>query len=229
MEKKILCLIPAASAEAKNYALMDLDGEALVVRAAKTALSTGVMTTTAIYSNFVIAAPDGVAYIQTPDSLLHQTEACRVRHAIAALKKSGKDGYEAIAILSPLSPFISAQDIMETVNRLGGSAVSSMTIQKYRTDSLTHFRGGVKGNRSGLAGFWHRGSYGPKTGNLFAANRALYVVKPEWLENSDDFITPRSTVWLMPHERSLYIDGVWDFLAANAYMEEFNRLLGIQI
>jgi len=134
-----------------------------------------------------------------------------VRHALAWLRGQGVRDPDFVMLLQPTSPLRTATDIdaaIELVERSGAEAVVGVTEVRqhpylmYRLDAAGRLTPFVE---HGLE-YARRQDLPP----LYAANGAIYLIRPSCLERTGTFTPAGAVAYLMPPERSLDVDTPWD-------------------
>lgn len=142
-------------------------------------------------------------------------------HAVSWLR--GKEDYQAdlVLLLQPTSPLRSVDDIrgiVESARREGVDAAVSVTAAKKHPfwmrgmaddGRLIPF---MEADREYVA----RQQLPP----LYAVNGALYLIRTEVFLAEKTFFTDRTYAYIMPEERSLDIDSLWDLHLAELILRD---------
>ena len=143
-----------------------------------------------------------------------------VLHALDWLSERG-DEYEYVVLLQPTSPLRTAADIDDAVDlavRRDADAVVSVVEthdHPYLTRRMTE--------DGTLAEFVHCDIAYPRRQDLpaaYALNGAVFVNRRETLMGSGSFCPPGALAYVMPPERSLQIDTLWDLRLVGLVLDD---------
>lgn len=137
-----------------------------------------------------------------------------VMHAIRTLEEAGRH-FDWIVLLQPTSPFRSASDIDAAV-KLCFDGEAPACVSLVEADKSPWWM--VSLNDAGRMETLME-STAVRRQDLpvaYAYNGAVYVARISWLAQSGSFIAPETLGYVMPRDRSLDIDGEWDFQLAEA-------------
>lgn len=169
-----------------------------------------------------VAKSSGVVPIRRPDTL--SDGFARMEEVVDhALSSTGREIPDQIIILNPTSPFRLPDDIVELSQKVerspkftGGVSVAEQHFIEMRNISVgprtyngffTNVKKTVANNRQ-----YRR----PQ----IVQNGAIYIVKGEFYKATRQWFGVKNAVHLMPQERSMDIDTIWDWVAAEAYAKE---------
>ena len=130
-----------------------------------------------------------------------------------------------VMLLQPTSPFRTAQDIDNCITlalRKAADGVVSLSKAKHhpywmkRVESDGRISDLLPPDKIPESGFGRR----QDLPSAYAVNGAIYLVKREVLIESRTFYTERTYAYIMPPERSLDIDTLWDFRLAELVLKD---------
>lgn len=135
-------------------------------------------------------------------------------HALDYLKASGKGCPNYVGLLQPTSPLRTPADLRNAVQLLQTDtvdAVVSVTPEPHPVQWLRRL------SPEGMLTPWlHDTGSDQRQGNepLFRINGAIYLVRTAILRSKRTFFPERTRAYVMPIERSVDIDTLWDFQLA---------------
>ncbi len=134
-----------------------------------------------------------------------------VQHALAWLRDQEACEPDFVMLLQPTSPLRTAADIdaaIELAERSGTEAVVGVT--EVRQHPYLMYRLDPAGRLTPFIGhdleYARRQDFPP----LYAANGAIYLIRPSCLNRSGTFTPAGAQAYVMPPERSLDVDTPWD-------------------
>jgi CMP-N-acetylneuraminic acid synthetase len=137
-----------------------------------------------------------------------------VRHALAILEQKMGEPFDYVVILQPTSPLRSKEDILGTIQLIERHPEADSAVTVVRVDHLNNpiKMKVMKGDE--LIPFIE-----PEKGRLsadqlpvlYVRNCAVYVTRREDIESFTDVMGRRSVGYLMPAERSVDINELFDF------------------
>lgn len=143
-----------------------------------------------------------------------------VHHALANIKNR----YEYIVLLQPTSPFRSAEDIDNCLERcLSLNAPACVSVTECEKNPYWMYSVTENGRMKPVIPLENRPQRRQELPKAFVLNGAIYVAQTEWLSKKDSFVTAETIAFLMPQERSLDIDTLQDFQRAQFFIEKENH------
>jgi CMP-N,N'-diacetyllegionaminic acid synthase len=232
----ILALIPAraGSKRVPGKNLRPFGGSNLTTIAIQQALSIKEITTVALTTDSeellnLFFGYEGLELIKRPDSFSDDKAPAMayVKHSLELLECKLNRKFDYVMILQPTSPLRSKEDIIGTINliELHPEADSAVTIMK-----VDHLNNPIKMkvlNGNELIPYLE-----PEKGRLaadqlpvlYVRNCAVYITRRKEIESFIDVMGRRSVGYLMPPERSIDINEMFDFdLAELIYYKNENR------
>lgn len=154
--------------------------------------------------------PEAIAKDKTPmaDVLLH------------VLKNI--PGYDYLVLLQPTSPLRSSADIDGCIKRcVDGEASACISVYEPKANPYWIYRLDKKGRLSGFCGDkkYLRRQELPK---VYAVNGAVYCAKVSSFLKRKSFVCPDTLGYIMPQERSIDIDCVFDLKLAEIALKRWN-------
>lgn len=228
----LLAIIPTRSKSEglPGKSVRPLAGKPLVQHTIEQAKRVGLFKTVVVVSDgeaeAAIAKEQGVFFIRKPEALAGGEIVIEriIELVLDVLGKNGYSGYDAYCLLNPTSPLRSDDDVRACVKKFSeGSALSLVSVCK-------RYPIFVRRVRSGKRGYWH--VPGLKTQNRqqrkphYVQNGAVYLSKIEHFREAKKLLSNRCYVYVMPPERSLDIDTIWDFVAVEAVLKEQGKVDG---
>lgn len=133
------------------------------------------------------------------------------------ISRKFQDWPNKVCLLNPTSPLRSVEDIILTCEKLRGSIQTSLTVTNISPIIMTRANGFSSGTfHAGRTSVLNRQRRAP----IMAQNGAVYAVDTRYLMETKKLVGMRCAVHVMPKERSVDIDDIWDFRAAEAYLKE---------
>lgn len=135
--------------------------------------------------------------------------------------------YDYLVLVQPTSPLRTAEDIDGCLALChGAGAESAASVSEVdKTPYWMYTRAG-DGRLQPVVDAAKRPTRRQDAPPCYVLNGAVYVVTPDWLRRSDDFVGDGTLGFLMPRERMLDIDTVEDLAAAEARLVALSSLPG---
>jgi CMP-N,N'-diacetyllegionaminic acid synthase len=219
----ILALIPAraGSKRVPGKNLRPFGGSNLTAIAVQQALSIKEITTVALTTDSeelldLFAGFEGLELIKRPDALSDDKAPAMayVKHSLELLEGKLNSKFEYVMILQPTSPLRSKEDILGTIKLIERhpEADSAVTVMK-----VDHLNNPIK--MKVLDGEELIPFLEPEKGRLaadqlpvlYVRNCAVYITRREDIASFSDVMGRRSVGYLMPPERSIDINEMFDF------------------
>ncbi|MDY0147963.1 MAG: acylneuraminate cytidylyltransferase family protein [Halothiobacillus sp.] len=128
-------------------------------------------------------------------------------------------GFEWIVLLQPTSPLRLALDIDAAIEQcLKTAAPSCVSVCEAPASPWWMFQVGDQGEMRSFLPPDQRPVRRQDLPDLYALNGAVYVAKTEWLRKSLSFLTEETVAYVMPSERSVDIDTLFDFHLAECLL-----------
>jgi CMP-N-acetylneuraminic acid synthetase len=146
-----------------------------------------------------------------------------VSHAVSYYEKKGV-GFKYILLLQPTSPFRTSVDITEAVKIIkskGFDSVIGIAETKFHPSTCFELDPNYKINKELVLG--HSKSNRQELGKTFKINGAIYIVKWNLFIDKKTFYFDNTFGYLMSELKSTDIDTEFDFLIAEALMNEKNK------
>ena len=228
----ILAIIPtrAKSQGLPGKSVKPLNGKPLVQHTIDQARRVGLFKTIVVVSDgdteMELARKSGVFGIRKPEIIAGgdvPIEAV-IEFVLKVLEKNGYTGYDAFCLLNPTSPLRGDSDIKEAVARFEkGSAISVVSVVKRWPIIMRRVRNAKRG-------YWHCPGLSSQNRQArkpsYVQNGAIYITRVDFFKDAKRLIGNRCYMHVMPDERSVDIDTIWDFLAAEAYLQELDKASG---
>lgn len=174
----------------------------------------------------------GVNPVRRPDSL--STGSARIEeiidHTLHVLNLRSDESYPtSITLLNPTSPFRNVADIRQCFENTMASPkfTGGMSLKESNLIPMRNLSVGCRGER----GYWRpvkiESDKRQDRKPMIVQNGAIYIVKGSFYKETNKWIGVKNAGYLMPQERSMDIDTVWDFLAAEAYAVEIGKRGGV--
>ena len=217
-QESVLAIIPArgGSKGLKDKNIKPLAGKPLIAWTIQAALNSA-------YIDRVIVSSDSKAIIDTAKQ--YGAEAPFTRDKSLAEDESPTfdviwdvlqryPGYDWVVLLQPTSPLRIAEDIDAAIDccikRMAPACISVCLSSEsphwmYTLDAKNHMHALYNEEL-----IYQR----QKLPKIYSLNGAVYVARREWLLEQKRFISPETTAYEMPQERSVDVDNIIDFLLA---------------
>jgi CMP-N,N'-diacetyllegionaminic acid synthase len=128
-------------------------------------------------------------------------------------------GFEWIVLLQPTSPLRQAVDIDAAIEQcLNTAAPACVSVCDAPASPWWMFQIGDRGGMRSFLPAEQRPVRRQDLPDLYALNGAVYVAKTEWLRQSLSFLTEETVAHVMPRERSVDIDTLFDFRLAECVL-----------
>ncbi|TFE29043.1 cytidylyltransferase domain-containing protein [Cohnella luojiensis] len=138
-----------------------------------------------------------------------------VLHAIRSVS-----GYGIIVFLQPTSPLRVAADIDGCLERMVDSSASScVSVTTVDKSPFWMYHVNELGTMRPLLDIEDRNVSRQKLPPIYVLNGAIYVATREHLEEHRGFLQPETKAYMMPRERSLDIDTLFDFAMAEMQIQ----------
>ena len=232
----ILALIPAraGSKRVPGKNLRPFGGSNLTSIAIHQALSVKEISTVALTTDSdellnLFSEVEGLELIKRPDALSDDKAPAMayVKHSLELLESKHQRKFDYVMILQPTSPLRTKEDILGTIQLIERhpEADSAVTVMK-----VDHLNNPIK--MKVLDGDKLIPFLEPEKGRLaadqlpvlYVRNCAVYITRRENIESITDVMGRRSVGYLMPAERSVDINELFDFeLAEFIYCKNESR------
>jgi len=228
-QKKILCIIPARSGSkgVKNKNIRLCFGKPLIAWTIEQAKASKYIDTVIVSTDsFHIARISrslgaGTPFLR-PKSLSLDRSAISgaILHAISALKQS----YGVVLLLQPTSPLRSYRDIdnaLELLTLRDAQAIVSVTLAEHHPNFYNRLPGDLcmKDFISSKFTSSNRQDMPP----FYRLNGAVYVAYTKYFLKYKNFFGPKTFAYIMPPERSLDIDTIFDFYFAEFILSKLKN------
>ncbi len=131
------------------------------------------------------------------------TTAAVVLHALEELRET----YDYVVLLQPTSPLRSHQDIDSCIEECHErDAASCVTVSATDKSPFWMYFLNADNHMKAVIETSNRPTRRQELPTAYALNGAVYVVKREWFQKTESFITEDTIAHVMPKERSLDID-----------------------
>lgn len=133
---------------------------------------------------------------------------------------------ERICLLNPTSPTRAPEDITRTLDEmLKAKTKTALTLREIDAIEMAHVMGGPRA-------VWHPKRAVPQRRQerspLVVQAGSVYWTTRQFLLESDDLLSPRSAGVVVPKERAVDIDDIWDWEAAEAIARKIGgRFAGV--
>jgi N-acylneuraminate cytidylyltransferase len=214
--KKILAIIPArgGSKGIHKKNIVNLAGKPLIawtIEAAKKSTYIDCLILSSDDPEIIKVASEWgceVPFIRPPELALDDTPGIApVLHAIETLQEK----YDYVVLLQPTSPLRHAEDIDGCIKKcLESGAPACVSVAEPDKSPYWMYTVGSSGRMQPLIETGETFNRRQDLPQVFALNGAVYVADCRWLETSRTFVTPETTAYLMPKERSIDIDTLLD-------------------
>ncbi|MDD4012803.1 MAG: acylneuraminate cytidylyltransferase family protein [Candidatus Omnitrophica bacterium] len=142
-----------------------------------------------------------------------------VLHALDILEKN-KEKYDVVILLQPTSPLRKADDINRAVTTLfSKKAKAVVSVTEADHPPLWMNTLASDGNMKGFLSKKHVNVPRQRLPRYFMPNGALFLSFSEHLRKERSFYGNRTYAYVMPRERSVDIDSIFDFMLAETLMK----------
>lgn len=143
-----------------------------------------------------------------------------VHHALRNIENH----YEYIVLLQPTSPFRSAEDIDNCLERcLSLNAPACVSVTECEKNPYWMYSVTEDGRMKPVIPMENRPQRRQELPKAFVLNGAIYVAQSKWLSEKESFVQDETVACVMPQERSLDIDTLQDFQRAQFLIEKENH------
>lgn len=140
-----------------------------------------------------------------------------VLHALAQLP-----GFEWIVLLQPTSPLRQARDIDAALELcLNSGAPACVSVRAADDNPWWMFSLAQDGRLDAFLPADQRPMRRQDLPSLYALNGAIYAARTDWLQQTKSFLTHETVGYVMPPERSVDIDTLFDFRLAECLASMF--------
>ncbi len=221
----ILALIPARAGSkglpGKN--IRPLCGKPLVAWSIEAARGCKYVTRTVVSSDsdeiLKVASVYGADVIKRP-YLLALDDSSSESVVMHALDLPGFGQYSHILLLQPTSALRTAEDLDRAVETLlAEDAQALISVQETDNKILKAFVEHENGTLQGICNNHYPFMPRQKLPATYMSNGAIYLIETEIFKQSQSFLAPRTVKFLMSAEKSLDIDTLEDFMAAEAALK----------
>jgi CMP-N,N'-diacetyllegionaminic acid synthase len=226
-----LAVIPARGGSkglpGKNIRL--LKGKPLIVYTIEAALESGcvrnvvVSTDDEMIADVARGAGAEVPFLRPAELATDEAKSIDVlKHAVQYFENR-RQNYEHILLLQPTSPLRTAKDIQKAMGQFLQSGADSL---QSITPAQTHpYLLRQRSNTGQLNPFFQIEDHirRQELTELYELNGALYLMKRDLLMESGQIVGPSNQGYIMPVERSVDIDTLWDFRLAEWTLQEFDE------
>lgn len=147
-----------------------------------------------------------------------------VIHALDWLKANQKIEFDYIMILQPDSPFRTSSDIDESIkkaiNNNADSVMSMMKLSDFSLPKLKKLEGDLIVDLIKLEGGVSASKH--ELSEIYKRNCAIYLTKTTVIRKNDLF-GKKSLAYVMPAERSIDINTMYDFTMADLLMQKIKK------
>lgn len=169
----------------------------------------------------------GVRAVTRPDSLCGGSVVIEevVRHVLDWYQERVSDEpWDSVCVLNPTSPFREADDIRDAYKSFNSLHPQSVTsVHEIKPILMARVR---RGRRL----LYHEAQFQWRNRQrrkpLLAQNGAIYITSVPYFRETGKLVGEKGLIHMMPKERSLDIDDYMDYLAAQAWHEELERVKG---
>lgn len=128
-------------------------------------------------------------------------------------------GCDWVVLLQPTSPLRVTADIDAAIEQCLKSAVPAcVSVCEAPTSPWWMFQIGEQGEMRSFLPTEQRPTRRQDLPDLYALNGAVYVARVDWLRRSRQFVTEQTVAYVMPPERSVDIDSLFDFELAECLL-----------
>jgi N-acylneuraminate cytidylyltransferase len=139
-----------------------------------------------------------------------------VLHALEQLP-----GFDWVVLLQPTSPLRLAADIDDAIEHcLNMGAPACVSVSEAATNPWWMFHVAADGRMGAFLPGAERPTRRQDLPELYALNGAIYVARVEWLRQTHTFLAQETVAYVMPPERSVDIDTLFDFQLAECLMAQ---------
>ncbi|MHB1013755.1 MAG: acylneuraminate cytidylyltransferase family protein [Desulfurivibrionaceae bacterium] len=143
-----------------------------------------------------------------------------VHHALGNIENH----YEYLVLLQPTSPFRSAEDIDNCLERcLSLNAPACVSVTECEKNPYWMYSITEDGRVKPVIPMENRPQRRQELPKAFVLNGAIYVAQSKWLSEKESFVQDETVACVMPQERSLDIDTLQDFQRAQFLIEKENH------
>ncbi|MEN1989186.1 acylneuraminate cytidylyltransferase family protein [Paenibacillus hubeiensis] len=217
-----LAVIPARGGSkglpGKNIRL--LNGKPLIVYSIEAALKSGCVTRVVVstddesIADVARHAGAEVPFLRPAELATDEAKSIDVlRHAVQFVEENGQQ-YDCILLLQPTSPLRRAGDIKEAMNQFLQSGADSL---QSVTPARTHpYLLRLRSDTGQMSPYVVAEAHARRQDltALYELNGALYLMKRDLLIKQEQIVGASNQGFVMPPERSVDIDTLWDFRLA---------------
>ncbi|MFM9279947.1 acylneuraminate cytidylyltransferase family protein [Paenibacillus jiagnxiensis] len=231
IEDKLTCLavIPARSGSkglpGKN--IRPLNGKPLIVYSIEAAAESGCVTQVVVSTddeataNIARDAGAEVPFLRPAELATDEAKSIDVlRHAVQYYEENGQH-YDYILLLQPTSPLRTATDIREAMKQFVYSGADSLqSIAPARTHPYLLRK---RSDARQLSPYLEAESHARRQDltELYELNGAIYLMKRDLLMEHGEIVGSSNQGFIMPAERSVDIDTLWDFRLAEWVLQQY--------
>lgn len=228
MKTKILAIIPARSGSKGilNKNIKMLNGKPLIAYTIIEAIKSGIFdeiivtTDSQQYANIAEKYGATIRELRPKELSKDETPSYKVIDYVISKEKSLNNFYELFMLLQPTSPLRDCSDIINAYNLYRKSnAKSIISVSKFNKDkntintlkslSLSNFCIDINKSRR-------------QDCEYFYINGAIYLMEVEEFLSSHNFYNEDSLAYIMPKEKSIDIDDIYDFILAEEILKRGN-------
>ena len=227
--KSFLAIIPARSGskglENKNIKL--LNQKPLMAYTIETAMESEIFediivsTDSQEYANIALQYGASVPFLRSSELAQDASTSIDVMVDVIEKMKQMNKKYDYVVLLQPTSPLRNVSDIIECVKKIieiDADSVISMCECEHPIEWSTKF----EDNKMCLYEFG-KGLSKRRQENKqsYRLNGAVYVLKMNYFLENKNMYGKNSFAYIMPKERSIDIDDIYDFMCAEALLNSF--------
>ncbi|OON98155.1 MAG: CMP-N-acetlyneuraminic acid synthetase [Epulopiscium sp. Nele67-Bin005] len=227
IDKKILAIIPARSGSKglKDKNIKLLNKKPMLTYSIESALQSNVIdeiyvsTDSVEYADIARKYGANVPFLRSTNNATDTAGTFDVvREALLNYKEIGKK-FDWCIILQPTSPLRSCEDIISSLNLMWNKeAVSVVGVCECEHSPLWS---NILSENQCLKGFLREdlASQRQLLNTYYRINGAMYIVDVKYILENDNMYTDKSFAYVMPKERSVDIDDIYDFCVAEAFLK----------
>jgi len=218
---RVLAVIPArgGSKGIPNKNILPLAGRPLIAWSVSAARESGcvdrvvVSTDSQVIADLARECGAEVPFLRPPELARDDTPTTdSVRHAVCWLDEHQDYRPDAVVILQPTCPLRTPDDIRQSVALFcEKQAQSVVAICEAKPHPLWMKQVEADGRLTSFLPGWEHATRRQGLPHVYALNGALYLVASDILVEQNTVYPDRTFAYIMPKERSLDIDTLWDF------------------